>query len=252
MKLNYIKIGSGEPLLILHGLFGSLDNWKTLGNRFAENYEVYLIDQRNHGKSPHSREFDYHVMSDDIAEFVEDHSLENINLLGHSMGGKTAMTYAQENEGITKLIIADISPKAYEPHHNNLVEAMEEIDFSKINSRGKIEEILSKSIPNVGIRNFLMKNIYWREKGVLDWKINLPIIKENMVGIAGEIDREEVDTPTLFIRGGKSEYIIDEDFKIIKDQFPNSRIETIPGTGHWLHAEEPDIFYDMVMSFLKE
>jgi len=252
VKLNYINIGSGEPLLILHGLFGSLDNWKTLGNRFAENYEVYLIDQRNHGKSPHSREFDYHVMSDDIAEFVEDHSLENINLLGHSMGGKTAMTYAQENEGITKLIIADISPKAYEPHHNNLVEAMEEIDFSKINSRGKIEEILSKSIPNVGIRNFLMKNIYWREKGVLDWKINLPIIKENMVGIAGEIDREEVDTPTLFIRGGKSEYIIDEDFKIIKDQFPNSRIETIPGTGHWLHAEEPDIFYDMVMSFLKE
>lgn len=252
MKLNYIKIGSGQPLLILHGLFGSLDNWKTLGNRFAENYEVYLIDQRNHGKSPHSREFDYHVMSDDIAEFVEDHSLENINLLGHSMGGKTAMTYAQENEGITKLIIADISPKAYEPHHNNLVEAMEEIDFSKINSRGNIEEILSKSIPSVGIRNFLMKNIYWREKGVLDWKINLPIIKENMVGIAGEIDREEVDTPTLFIRGGKSEYIIDEDFKIIKDQFPNSRIETIPGTGHWLHAEEPDIFYDMVMRFLKE
>lgn len=252
MKLNYIKLGSGKPLLILHGLFGSLDNWKTLGNRFAKDFTVYLIDQRNHGKSPHSREFNYHVMSDDLAEFIEDHSLENINLLGHSMGGKTVMTYAQEHDKLAKLIVADISPKKYHPHHNNLVQAMEEVDFSKYSSRSDIEKILAKRIPNMGIRNFLMKNIYWREKGVLDWKINLPIIKHNMIEIAGGIDTEEVDVPTLFIRGGKSEYIIEEDYLIIQNQFPNSEIKTIENAGHWLHAEEPDKFYQIVMAFLKE
>lgn len=252
MKLNYIKLGQGRPLLILHGLFGSLDNWKTLGNRFANKFEVYLIDQRNHGKSPHSREFDYHLMSDDLAEFIDDHNLEDVNLLGHSMGGKTVMTYAQEYDNIHKLIVADIAPKAYEPHHYNLVEAMEEINFTTMNTRNEIEKVLSKRIPNVGIRNFLMKNIYWREKGILDWKINLPIIKENMVEIAGDIGSEVVSVPTLFIRGGKSEYIVPEDFTSIKEQFPNSIIESIDDAGHWLHAEEPEIFYNLAMNFLKD
>lgn len=245
-------MGSGRPLLILHGLFGSLDNWKSLGIKFAENFEVYLIDQRNHGKSPHSYEFDYHIMSDDLAEFVDDHNLEDIYILGHSMGGKTVMNFAQHCDRIDKIVIADIAPKAYKPHHNNLVKAMEDIPLDKIRSRTEVDELLLVDIPDFSIRQFLMKNLYWREKGKLDWKINLPIIKKNMIEIAGAIEEEVVETPTLFIRGDKSNYIIEEDYPLIKEQFPNSRIETIPNVGHWLHAENPELFYKLVIDFLNE
>lgn len=245
-------MGSGRPLLILHGLFGSLDNWKSLGLKFAENYEVYLIDQRNHGKSPHSYEFDYHVMSDDLIEFVNDHYLRGIYVLGHSMGGKTVMNFAQHCDLIDKIVIADIAPKAYKPHHNNLVKAMEDIPLDRITSRGEVDELLEENVPDNSVRQFLMKNLYWREKGKLDWKINLPIIKKNMIEIAGAIEEEVVETPTLFIRGAKSNYISDEDYPLIKKQFPNSIMETIPDAGHWLHAENPKLFYTLVSDFLKE
>lgn len=244
-------MGSGRPLLILHGLFGSLDNWKSLGLKFAENYEVYLIDQRNHGKSPHSYEFDYHVMSDDLIEFVNDHYLRGIYVLGHSMGGKTVMNFAQHCDLIDKIVIADIAPKAYKPHHNNLVKAMEDIPLDRITSRGEVDELLEENVPDNSVRQFLMKNLYWREKGKLDWKINLPIIKKNMIEIAGAIEEEVVETPTLFIRGAKSSYISDEDYPLIKMQFPNSIMETIPDAGHWLHAENPKLFYTLVSDFLK-
>ena len=250
MELNYIKLGAGKPLLILNGLFGSLDNWKTLGNRFAENFEVYLIDQRNHGKSPHSYEFNYNVMPDDLIDFMDQHGLEDVYLLGHSMGGKTAMSVAQESDNIEKLIVADIAPKAYKPHHNNLVEAMEKIDFSKFDSRSEVDKALAEDVQILGVRQFLMKNVYWREKGVLDWKINLPIIKKNMVPIAGAIHSGVVDIPTLFIRGEASNYILDEDMDEIRTQFPKAQFAGIPGAGHWLHAEDPELFYKIVMDFL--
>ena len=252
MKLNYIKLGEGRPLLILHGLFGSLDNWKSLANKFAEDYEVYLIDQRNHGKSPHSDEFDYHVMSDDLFEFVEDHYLRGFYLLGHSMGGKTVMNFAQHCDLVDKMIVADIAPKAYHPYHFKLIESMEKVDFSTIHTRGEVEAILSEDITEIPIRQFLMKNLYWREKNILDWKINLPVIKENLYTIIGEVENGIVDIPTLFIRGQNSNYIQDSDFPLIKSQFPNSRIETIPNAGHWLHAENPALFYDIVKGFLEE
>lgn len=252
MKLNYIKLGEGRPLLILHGLFGSLDNWKSLANKFAENYEVYLIDQRNHGKSPHSDEFDYHAMSDDLFEFIEDHYLRGFYILGHSMGGKTVMNFAQHCDLVDKIIVADIAPKAYQPYHFKLIESMEKVDFSKIQSREEVEAILSEDIKELPIRQFLMKNLYWREKNILDWKINLPAIKGNLYNIIGEIENGIVETPTLFIRGQMSNYIQDSDFPLIKSQFPNSRIETIPNAGHWLHAENPSLFYTIVRGFLEE
>lgn len=252
MKLNYIKLGEGRPLLILHGLFGSLDNWKTLGNKFAEKYEVYLIDQRNHGKSPHSNEFDYHVMTDDLIEFVEDHYLRGLYVLGHSMGGKTVMNFAQHCDLVDKMVVADIAPKAYTPHHLKLINSLEEINFSEVKSREEVEIILSKDIKEIPIRQFLMKNLYWKEKNVLDWKINLPVIKENLTQIIGEIEDGIVSIPTLFIRGQNSNYIQDSDFPIIKQQFPDSRIETIPNAGHWLHAENPSLFFDLISRFLEE
>ena len=252
MKLNYIKLGEGRPLLILHGLFGSLDNWKTLGNKFAEKYEVYLIDQRNHGKSPHSSEFDYQAMSDDLFEFVEDHYLRGFYLLGHSMGGKTVMNFAQHCDLVGKMVVADIAPKAYTPYHIKLIESMEKVDFSILHSRGEVETILSRDITDLPIRQFLMKNLYWKEKNRLDWKINLPAIKENLTSIIGEIENAVVDIPTLFIRGENSNYIQDQDIPKIKDQFPNSLVETIPKAGHWLHAENPSLFYELVDRFLEE
>lgn len=245
-------MGSGRPLLILHGLFGSLDNWKSLGNRFAKNYEVYLIDQRNHGKSPHSEDFDYHVMAEDLIEFVNDHYLRGLFVLGHSMGGKTVMNFAQHCDLIDKIVIADIAPRAYEPHHNDLVKAMERIDLSRISNRSEVDDLLKKDIPNNSIRQFLLKNLYWREKDRLDWKINLPVIKKNMNVIAGEIEGATVTTPTLFIKGELSPYITEFDYPMIKKQFPNSRIEIIKQAGHWLHAENPDLFYKLVTDFFKE
>lgn len=244
-------MGSGRPLLILHGLFGSLDNWKSLGNKFAEDFEVYLIDQRNHGKSPHSDEMDYQVMAQDLVEFVNDHFLRGIYVLGHSMGGKTVMTFAQHCDLVDKIVIADIAPRAYEAHHNNLVKAMENIDLSLINERRKVDELLKKDITILPVRQFLMKNLYWKEKGVLDWKINLPVLKKNMNIIAGEIEDQEVTTPTLFIRGELSPYISDGDYPEIKKQFPNSKIVIMPQVGHWLHAENPGLFYNLVIDFLK-
>lgn len=245
-------MGSGRPLLILHGLFGSLDNWKSLGNKFAEDYEVYLIDQRNHGKSPHSDDFDYHVMAEDLIEFVNDHYLRGIFILGHSMGGKTVMNFAQHCDLIDKIVIADIAPRAYKPHHNDLVKAMESIDLSLITNRGEVDDLLKKDIPNASIRQFLLKNLYWRKKDRLDWKINLPIIKKNMNVIAGEIEGDTVTTPTLFIKGELSPYISELDYPMIKKQFPNSRIEIIKQAGHWLHAENPKLFYKLVTDFFKE
>jgi pimeloyl-ACP methyl ester carboxylesterase len=252
LKLNYIKLGQGRPLLILHGLFGSLDNWKTLGNKFAKNYEVYLIDQRNHGKSPHSDEFDYAAMSSDLLEFIEDHNLRAFYLLGHSMGGKAVMNFAQECDLVDKMIVADIAPKIYAPHHTIIIESLKNVDFTKVSSRNDVEQLLSEDIKEPAIRQFLMKNLYWREKNVLDWKINLDSICKNLDQIIGAIDNNVVTIPTLFIRGQNSNYIKNEDFPQIKEQFPNSRIETIPNAGHWLHAENPSLFYNLVVRFLDE
>jgi esterase len=251
LKLNYIKLGRGRPLLILHGLFGSLDNWKTLGNKFAEEFEVYLIDLRNHGKSPHSDEFNYQLIADDLTEFIEDHYLRGIYAIGHSMGGKALMSLSQHCDLLDKIVIADIAPKAYSLHHGDLISIMEKVDLSKIKNRNEIDQILQKDIPNLSIRQFLMKNLYWKAKDQLDWKINLPVIKKNMHLISGEIDDQKVEIPTLFIRGELSNYILDDDIPKIQMQFPNSTFETIPKAGHWLHAENPILFYNLVIAFFK-
>ncbi|WP_395049108.1 alpha/beta fold hydrolase [Flavobacterium sp.] len=251
----YSKIeGEGKPLLILHGFLGMSDNWKTMGMQFAANgYQVHLLDLRNHGKSFHSDEFSYEIMAQDVYEYCKANSLEKVNILGHSMGGKTAMLFATIHpEMVEKLVVADIGPKFYSQHHQSILEGLNAVDFSKKPSRKEVEEILEKYIADFGTRQFLLKNLYWQEPGQLAFRFNLTVFNKKIEEIGKRLPENAVFTkPTLFIRGGNSNYIIDQDFAIIQQHFPNSRIETIPNVGHWLHAENPKLFYEITSSFLK-
>ena len=251
----YSKIeGEGKPLLILHGFLGMSDNWKTMGTQFAANgFQVHLLDLRNHGKSFHSDEFSYETMSQDVYDYCKANNLEKIDILGHSMGGKTAMLFATLHpERIEKLIVADIGPKFYPQHHQSILEGLNAVDFTKKPSRNEVDEILTKYIPDFGTRQFLLKSLYWQEPGQLAFRFNLAVFNNKMDEIGKSLPENAIFTkPTLFIRGGNSNYILDEDFKNIKQHFPDSKIETIPNVGHWLHAENPKFFYEITSSFLK-
>lgn len=238
-------------MVILHGLFGSSDNWQSVAKRIAEHYKVYLVDQRNHGKSFHSDEFSYDLMVSDLNNLIEKEGLDDFILLGHSMGGKTAMGYAMDHpEKINKLIVADIGPIKYQVHHDLILTALNEAWNADLNSRKQAEEIISKYIEHPSIRQFLLKNLHWVEKGKLGWKINIPVLSRTILEISewGE-QIEDIDIPTLFIRGGKSEYIREADIPVIEEKFHDVRIETMPDSGHWVHAEQPDEFYNIVMQF---
>lgn len=253
MELNFKRSGEGDPLIIIHGLFGSLDNWQTLGKKFAEDFDTILVDQRNHGHSPHSENFDYDHMAADLIKLIEDQNLENAYVVGHSMGGKTAMRAAQMRPDLMeKMIVVDIGPKGYPMHHDTILEGLHAIDFNEVKSRKQANEVISRFIEDDGVKQFLLKNLYWREKGLLDWRINLPVISRNMEKIIGQLPPDEVEIPTLFIRGEKSNYIIEDDYANIFMQFPESDIETIYNAGHWIHAENPYDFYNLVFDFLKD
>ena len=251
----YSKIeGEGKPLLILHGFLGMSDNWKTIGHQFAtDGFQVHLLDLRNHGKSLHSDEFSYEIMAQDIFEYCQVNTLERINMLGHSMGGKTAMLFAAKHpEIVEKLIVADIGPKFYQQHNQTILEGLNAVDFSLKPSRNEVEEIVSKYITDFGTRQFLLKSLYWQEPGQLAFRFNLAVFNGAMHEIGKPLLENAIyNKPTLFIRGGNSDYILEEDFETIKNHFPDSRIETIPGVGHWLHAENPKLFYEITSSFLK-
>lgn len=252
MILHSQILGEGKPLLILHGYFGMSDNWRTLGNQFSEDFEVHLLDQRNHGRSFHSEEFTYEALVDDLYQYIQHHELENINLIGHSMGGKTAMLFAATYpEIVEKLIIVDISPKEYKPHHNAILAGLNSVDFTTQNSRSLVDEQLKKYIPELGVRQFLMKNLYWREKGVLDFRFNLDSLTKNNPEVGKALPSSVVfNKETLFLKGEKSGYILPEEQMIIDKHFPNNKVVEIKKAGHWLHAENPDDFYKEVFKFL--
>lgn len=254
MKLFYRKFGQGQPLIILHGLFGQSDNWNTLAKQFAETgFEVYTVDLRNHGLSPHSDVWNYTVMSEDILELVNDNDLQNIILLGHSMGGKVAMQFAiQHPELLDKLIVVDIAPKYYPPRNKEVLLALNSVDLNIVKTRKEIEQILSEHITDFGTRQFLVKNIFWKENADLDWRFNLKVITEEFQNTGEATPRGTVcDVLTLFIRGGESNYILDEDIDLIQDIFSSSILENIPNAGHWVHAEKPKEFFDCVMKYIK-
>jgi esterase len=253
MILHSNIIGNGKPFIILHGFLGMGDNWKTLAKEFSEsNYQVHLVDQRNHGRSFHSEDFDYELMSADLKAYCDDHNLSDIILLGHSMGGKTAMLFAATySELVNKLIVADISPRFYPVHHDTILEGLNSLDFSKIKSRGEADKVLSSYIKDQGIRMFLLKNLYWVKKGQLGLRINLPVLKENVSEVGEALPIHAIfNKDTLFLRGDRSEYIGEQDETIIHRHFPNSKIIAIANAGHWLHAENPKDFFTAVMNFI--
>lgn len=253
MKLHYKILGEGEPLIILHGLFGMLDNWQTLGRRWAEKYQIILVDLRNHGHSPHSETFNYQVMTEDLEELVDDLFLDEIRIIGHSMGGKLAMKFAQTHPDlIKKLVVADIGPKKYPVHHNTILTGLNSVPLDQVFSRKEADAFLAKHIQTNSIRQFFLKNLYWKEKGKLDWRFNLPAITSNIGNVGDEFLRIPLAKPTLFIRGGASDYILDADMGTIHAVFTHARLETIPNAGHWLHAENPSMFYEIVDTFLSE
>ncbi len=245
--------GSGKPLLILHGFLGMSDNWKSLGTQFAVDFQVHMLDLRNHGRSLHSDDFSYEIMAQDVYEYCQEHNLSSINSIGHSMGGKVAMLLATSHpELVDKLIVADIGPKFYPQHHQDILAGLNAVDFSIQPSRSDVEAIMAKFVPDFGTRQFLMKNLFWKEPGQLAFRFNLAVFNKKMdeIGVALPQSARFLK-PTLFIRGGNSKYILNSDFEDIKEHFPDSSIETIPNVGHWLHAENPAEFYQKVTSFLK-
>lgn len=253
MILHSQIIGKGTPFVILHGFLGMGDNWKTLGNRFAEaGYEVHLVDQRNHGRSFASDDFSYELMAEDLKRYCDHYHLSKIILLGHSMGGKTAMLFSTiYPEMVLKLLVADIGPKAYPQHHHEILNALSLLDLNKIKTREEASELLSVYIKDLGTRQFLLKNLYWVRNSELGFRVNLPVLTEKNAEIGKSLAEDAVyQGNTLFLRGAKSGYIDQMDEILIKNHFPNSEIVTVSNAGHWLHAENPNEFYSFVMNFL--
>lgn len=255
MQLNYAEYGeSGPPLIILHGLLGAHGNWHTLSrSRFAEHSHVFAVDQRNHGESPHASRFDYDAMAEDTRDFIHQHNLGSATLLGHSMGGKTAMNTALRfPDLVDRLIVVDMAPRSYPPHHQPLLDALLRIDPTQYDDRSDIDDELAKDIPSFAVRQFLLKNLdYDTSEQQYRWKMNLPVIAEQYGHVNTEITAENpFDKPALFMDGGNSSYVQDEDMTQIRELFPQAQRITIEGAGHWVHAEKPKPLADAVEDFL--
>lgn len=258
MKLHVTRLGSGFPLIILHGLYGSGDNWLTIARQLSAICEVFLVDQRNHGRSPHSPDHSYRLLAEDLHELMDDHDIDKPVILGHSMGGKAAMWFAAAYPSrISRLIVADISPRDYSEdndpnnqagYHRRLMESMLSVDFSEVTALGDIERQLEPVIPDKSLRSFLLKNVTKSERGNYQWRLNLPALLNNLKNLSGGL--EEYYTkgfsfrqfPVLFIRGERSRYISEKDLPVIENLFPGAKVVTLQNAGHWLHAEQPEAF----------
>jgi len=257
MELFYREYGKGRPLIILHGILGLSDNWVTFSRRFSHlGFRCIIPDQRNHGHSPHHRVLNYYALSDDLAELIDKLKLDQPMILGHSMGGKMAMRYTLENpDKVKKLVVVDTSLRTYVrfQHHQRLIDAMLAVDFSRVNSRQEAEEILTRKIEEERIVQFLLKNLHWKEKKRLGWRPDLAAISENLENMYdGVFFTTRFERPALFIRGGLSDYILEQDIPAIFSNFPEARIETIENGTHWVHADEPEEFFNLVKDFLME
>lgn len=250
IHLNYKTFGEGKPLVVLHGLFGSLDNWMSLGRKFSEFHKVILLDQRNHGQSEHTEEFSYELLADDLRDLMMKEGIENPVLLGHSMGGKTVMNFAlRYPELAERIIVVDSAPKKYPVHHDGIIRALKSLDFETIKNRKEVDEKLAQFIPELSVRQFLSKSIYWKQPERLALRFNLDSLSEHIETISDwELELKNESVPTLFIRGGRSNYILpDEDS--LGEHFGNFELQTIEDAGHWVHAEKPQKLFDEVRRF---
>lgn len=246
--------GEGKPLVILHGYLGMSDNWKTLGTKYAEEgFQVHMIDLRNHGRSFHSDIFNYDVMTDDVVAYCAYHNISNINIIGHSMGGKVAMKLAVKHpQLVSKLIVADISPKSYRPHHHDIMTALNAVDFSIHTTRNDIQKVIEHYVNDPGIVQFLMKNVHRITNDTLGFRFNLNAFNKDDQAIGQPLQESDLYVgDVLFLKGELSNYIKAGDEELIKKHFPEAKIETISGAGHWLHAENPTEFFDKSIVFLK-
>jgi len=253
MLLNYLHSGSGKPLIILHGLFGMLDNWKSVGKELEKKYAVYLVDQRNHGRSPQVPEHSYKAMAADLAEFFEQQHLSSAYLLGHSMGGKTAMQFALDHSSkVDKLIVVDMGIRRYGAGHDAIFETLNAIDLKEIHYRSDAEKILLENINDFGTRQFILKNLVRQQDGSYTWRFNLEALDKNYESeILAPVDGDHPYTgPTLFIRGQNSGYILNEDWDGIQQLFPNSKLMTVKNAGHWVHADQPAEIVRLTNDFL--
>ncbi len=252
MKLHVQVAGSGAPLLILHGLFGTLENWGSQIKVLAEHFTVYAVDLRNHGRSPHSPHIDYPLMAADIIELMDDHGLACAHVLGHSMGGKVAMQLALNHpQRINQLIVVDIAPVTYPHHHQDVFAGLTSVDLAALTSRSAADQQLSQQISDPSVRMFLLKNLYRNEAKQFCWRMNLPALIEQYANISAAPTGQPYPAAMLFIKGGTSHYITAEHREPILALFPQAGYKIIQGAGHWPHAEKPDIFSKLVLNFLQ-
>lgn len=252
--LNYKAYGEGPAFVIMHGLFGMLDNWQTLARKWADRYRVVLVDLRNHGRSPHLDEMDYDLMAEDVATLLEELGIDQCILLGHSMGGKVAMqTALTYPELVKRLVVVDIAPRRYRAGHDTIFAALEAFDPATITDRKAAAAAMEAYVSDPGIQLFLLKNLTRNPEGGFRWRMNLPVIKENYLKLIGPVGQigDSYDSPSLFLRGGNSGYVQDDDMELIEMLFPAAELVTVPGAGHWVHAEKPAELMATVNVFLE-
>jgi esterase len=254
MNLHYNSYGT-EPhpaLIILHGLFGSSDNWHSFAQKFGVQFHTFVLDARNHGRSPHNDQFNYQVMAEDVIEFMTQQRISSASLLGHSMGGKTAMlTALLRPELVDKLIVVDIAPRSYKAHHDQVFDALTSLELNAFEFRKDIDEALALKIPEITVRQFLMKNLARNESGGFQWKMDLEVIEKNYSRINEELPRDrQFKKPALFLRGDKSDYIQMDDLPVINRLFPDAELVTLKDAGHWVHVDAPEEFSETVLEFL--
>ena len=256
MLLNSKIYGDGSRnIIVLHGFLGMSDNWKSFAIEIIKKkFKVHLIDQRNHGKSFHSNEFNYKILAEDLKFYTDYHKIKSFSLIGHSMGGKTLMHLACEfPQYIHAFVVADIAPKTYSPHHQMILNGLSHLDFNQIKTRGDADNALAAYVKDSGTRLFLLKNLYWESKGKLGLRINIDVLTNVNEAIGqGLLPDARSSHPCLFIKGEKSDYILENDTPIIKHHFPNAEQMTVPNAGHWLHAENPTFFFKAVTDWLQK
>ena len=254
MNLNYKNFGTGKPLIILHGLMGALDNWQSIAKVLAENFSVYVIDQRNHGKSPHSKELDYDVLANDLKDFIEQQQIESCYIIGHSMGGKAAMHFALIHpEKVKKLIVADIAPVAYNDRHSHIIQAIQSIDLTAVINRDQVQEKLLERIPDLSTVLFLMKGLYRDDTNNFQWRFNIEAIDANYSEISDFPEhKNQFPNETLFLKGSNSNYINSTNYTSIVALFPKNEVTEINNAGHWIHADNAKDFLVAVKDFLLE
>ena len=248
MQLHTQTLGQGQPLVLLHGLFGSADNWGSIAKHFSQHYQVISVDLRNHGRSPHSDSQTYTEMADDLLEVLDALGVQQVHLLGHSLGGKVAMQFAtQYPERVSKLIVVDMAMRAYADEHTHLMDAMLAVDLSQMVSRNDVDNALKAPLSNLMVRQFLLTNLV-KDGEHLQWRINLPALKANYAKFIAPISAHS-EKPSLFIRGERSDYVNESDIDEIQIHFPKAEIISLP-TDHWVHAEQPQLFIQTVEDFL--